>query len=67
MNYDLLKYNLSIMKIQIRDLCKKLNISRSAWNRKTTGKSEFTRLEIQKMITELNLNQNQVKEIFFNK
>ena len=66
MNYDLLKYNLSIKKIQIRDLCKKLNISRSAWNRKTTGRSEFARLEIQKMIIELDLNQNQVKEIFFN-
>lgn len=65
MNYELLKYTLSLRKVYVRDICEKLKISRSAWNRKTSGKSEFTRLEIQLLISELNLSQEQVKEIFF--
>lgn len=65
MNYELLKYTLSLKKVYVRDICEKLKISRSAWNRKTSGKSEFTRLEIQLLISELNLSQDQVKEIFF--
>lgn len=65
MNYELLKYTLSLRKVYVRDICVKLKISRSAWNRKTSGKSEFTRLEIQLLISELNLSQEQVKEIFF--
>ena len=67
MNYVLLKYTLGIKRILVKDICKKLKISRSAWNRKTNGLSEFTRDEIQELINILDLTQQQIKEIFFSK
>jgi len=65
MNYALLKYELELKKVKPNDLCIKLNLSRSALYRKMTGKSDFTRTEIQVIINELELDKDKTESIFF--
>lgn len=55
MDKALLKYEMSKKGVAIDDLCKKLNMSRSAFYRKCNGKSEFTQSEIQAIVDLLNL------------
>lgn len=63
MNKALLEYRMSEQGKNIADMCEMLNISRSAFYRKCTGKSEFTLGEIQKIVEFLNL--ESPMEIFF--
>ena len=65
MNYALLKYELEVKKIGLNDLCMKLKLSRSALYRKMTGRSDFTRSEIQIIINELHLDKDKTESIFF--
>ncbi len=65
MNYALLKYELEIKNVDSESVSKKLGISKSAWYRKLSGKSEFKRDEIQILINELNLDQEKAHSIFF--
>lgn len=55
MNKALLEYKMKEKGKSISDMCIMLGISRSAFYRKCTGKSEFTQSEIQKMVDFLNL------------
>lgn len=41
--------------VSIQDMCEKLNMSRSAFYRKSNGISEFTQSEIQKIVDILKL------------
>ena len=63
MNKALLEYRMSEKGKTIVDMCEMLNISRSAFYRKCTGKSEFTLGEIKKIVEYLNL--ESPMEIFF--
>lgn len=51
-------------KVSKGDMCKMLGISRSAFYRKCTGRSEFTQSEIQKIASILEL--KDLATIFFN-
>ncbi len=50
-----LEYEMKSKGITINKLCSDLHISRSAFYRKTRGKSEFTQGEIQKIVDYLHL------------
>lgn len=63
MDKELLEYKMKKKGISISDMCEMLSISRSAFYRKCTGKSEFTLGEIQKIVSYLNL--DSPVEIFF--
>ena len=62
-NKALLEYRMHEKGKNISDMCGMLNISRSAFYRKCTGKSEFTVTEIKKIVSYLNL--ESPMEIFF--
>ena len=55
MNSALLRYEMQRKGLSMRQLCEILNISKSAFWRKCTGKSEFKQSEISKMIQVLDL------------
>lgn len=55
MDKALLQYEMSKNGISVGDLCKKLDISRSAFYRKCNGKSDFTQSEIQAIVNILKL------------
>ena len=55
MDKDLLLYEMGKRKINIKMMCEKLGISRSAFYRKCNGQSEFTQTEIQTMVDYLEL------------
>lgn len=63
MNTALLEYKMKVNGKNISDMCKMLDISRSTFYRKCTGKSEFTQSEIQKIVEYLKL--DSPVEIFF--
>ena len=63
MNTALLEYKMKTNGKSISDMCEMLGISRSAFYRKRSGKSEFTQSEIQKIVVYLKL--NSPMEIFF--
>lgn len=50
-----LEYERKKKGLSTEDFCKEIGISRSAYYRKCTGKSEFTQSEIQKICTILSL------------
>lgn len=50
-----LEYKMRKRNVSVRDMCAELGISRSAFYRKRSGKSEFTQGEIQKMVNYLEL------------
>ena len=62
-NKALLEYKMKENGRSISDMCEMLKMSRSAFYRKCTGKSEFTQSEIQKIVVYLNL--DSPVEIFF--
>lgn len=51
----------------VDQLCSALGISRTAWFRKVGGVSQFTQGEIAELRLELELDDHQTAEIFFNK
>ena len=63
MNKALLEYKMREKGKSIVDMCDMLNISRSAFYRKCTGKSEFTMSEIKKIVDFLEL--DSPMDIFF--
>ena len=63
MDKALLEYKMKESGKSIANMCEMLKISRSAFYRKCTGKSEFTHSEIQKIVAYLNL--DSPMEIFF--
>lgn len=50
-----LKYEMEKRGVSIEAMCRALKISRSAWARKCSGKSEFTLREIQAIVDYLGL------------
>ena len=62
-NKALLEYKMKENGKSISDMCEMLEISRSAFYRKCNGKSEFTLVEIQKIVVYLNL--DSPVDIFF--
>lgn len=55
MNKNRLEYEMKEKNISKDQMCKLLNMSRSAFYRKCNGKSEFTQSEIQKILELLEL------------
>lgn len=55
MNKALLEYEMKRKNMSIGNMCESLGMSRSAFYRKCTGKSEFTQSEIQGIVDLLNL------------
>ena len=55
MNKAKLEYEMTIRGITKSQLCSVLGISRSAFYKKCNGKSEFTRIEIQKIVDYMKL------------
>ena len=51
--------------LTIGEFCKRTNISRSTFDRKMNGDSEFNRDEISRMIAELHLSADETRNIFF--
>lgn len=67
MNTRALKAQMILKDKTVDDLCAALGISRSAWFRKVGGESEFTQGEITGLRFELELDDHQTADIFFNK
>ena len=65
MNINLLKSQIALKGKKISDVAKKLKISKSAFYRKLSGKSDFTRGEICGMIDFLEIETDKAMEIFF--
>ena len=55
MDKALLEYEMKKRGVSIADMCEKLGCSRSAFNRKCNGISEFTQSEIQTIVDYLEL------------
>jgi len=55
MNKALLEYEMKINNVSIGDICRMLGLSRSAFYRKTNGKTQFTLGEIKKICEVLKL------------
>ena len=64
MDKALLEYEMNKRNVTIAEMCNVLGISRSAFYRKCTGKSEFTQSEIQTIVDYLKL--ESPVGIFFN-
>lgn len=64
MDKALLEYEMNKKNVSIAEMCDILGISRSAFYRKCTGKSEFTQSEIQTIVDTLKL--ESPVGIFFN-
>lgn len=60
-----LEYFLKSKNMSIEDLCSALDISKTAYYRKTNGKSDFYRNEILKIRDLLQLSGQDVLDIFF--
>lgn len=65
-NTNLLKVKLYLKGINMNKLANQLQISNSALYRKMNRKSEFSRSEISNIIKCLELDKEEVMEIFFN-
>jgi predicted DNA-binding transcriptional regulator AlpA len=65
MNTELLMDEIKKANISLKDLYVMLNISRSSLYRKLTGKTEFTRSEVEQLSKKLNLSKEKIYEIFF--
>lgn len=66
MNKLKLEYEMKMKGITAVEMCKLLKISRSAFYRKCSGKTEFTRKEIEQIIEILGISKSEaLEEIFF--
>jgi len=65
MNTAALKARIILQGKSINELCETLGISRSAWFRKLSGTSEFTRSEIDRLRELLKLDDHETAQIFF--
>lgn len=60
-----LEYFIRARNLNQTSFCKLLGISKTAYYRKTNGKSDFTREEILKIADILDLSGDEILEIFF--
>jgi len=67
MNSRELKAQMIRHDIDVDSMCKALNICRASWFRKVTGRTLFTQGEISDIRELLELDNQQVMDIFFNK
>lgn len=67
MNSRELKAQMVRREIDVDKMCLIIGISRTSWFRKITGKSLFTQGEISSIRDALDLDDQQVIDIFFNK
>lgn len=65
LNSIALKKKMLEKQLQNKDVAEKLGISRSAVQRKLKGETEFSRVEINRLIHLLKLENKEVMEIFF--
>lgn len=66
MNVKALKARMILQDKTVNQLCAALGICRSTWQRKISGENEFTQSEIAKLRFELDLDEGQTVDIFFN-
>lgn len=67
MNVKALKARMVLQDKTVDQLCTALGISRSAWFRKVGGESQFTQGEIMGLRFELDLDDHETANIFFNR
>ena len=67
MNVKALKARMVLQDKTVDQLCTALGISRSAWFRKVGGESQFTQGEIIRLRFELDLDDHETANIFFNR
>ena len=65
MNGNILKSEMALNELTMREMATKLSLSKSGLYRKLNGTCEFTRLEISKIIKCLNLSEEKTMQIFF--
>lgn len=65
MNILLLKSQILLRNKKISDVAKELGLSKSGFYRKLSGKTEFTRTEIDTLIKYLGLSVEMAMDIFF--
>lgn len=64
MNTNVLKSELALHEMTVAELAAVLSMSKAAMYRKLSGKSEFTRLEIAKIVQVLGLTEDKMMGIF---
>ena len=67
MNVKALKARMVLQDKTVDQLCTALGISRSAWFRKVGGESQFTQGEIMGLRFELDLDDHETANMFFNR
>ena len=65
MNVDKLRGRIAECRMSISEFCKVAGFSRSTFDRKLNGESEFTRSEIERIISVLKLSDDEARAIFF--
>ena len=65
MNRDRLRAAMALVRMSVDKACEILHISRSSWYRKVTGKSEFTRWEIETLARALQLDESGLMSVFY--
>lgn len=65
MNANELKGKITANGMNVHSFCERNGFNRSTFDRKLNGSSEFTRDEIEKIISALNLTWDDVHKIFF--
>lgn len=65
MNTELLMDEIKKANISLKSLYVMLKISRSSLYRKLSGKTEFTRSEVEQLSKKLNLSKEKIYDIFF--
>lgn len=65
MNKDLLKGKIIAAGMSLADFSKRSGIKKNSIYRKLSGKTEFSRSEIEKISDILNLSCNEIMQIFF--
>jgi len=56
---------MALVRMSVDKACEILHISRSSWYRKITGKSEFTRWEIETLARALQLDESELMSVFY--
>lgn len=67
MEGKLLKGKIISKGYSVEEFCIEVGISKTSFYRKLSGITEFSRSEIEKIIRSLELNENEIIEIFFAK
>ena len=65
LNKNLLKGKIVENGMSIRTLAREMSINEATLHRKLNGTSDFTRKEIQKIVSVLSLTSNDIEDIFF--